>query len=127
MVSNRVKLFLATIMILPVLALTIFNTNGAGAVSQTAQDAAQSQDAAKSQDTDVSALYKSKCAACHTAKAEKWFETSKMDEALIEIVLKGKKAEKPPHMPAFEGKGVSPDQAKLLVAYMRQIRTPSKE
>ena len=76
---------------------------------------------------DVAAQYKKTCAVCHKAKAEKWFEPSKMDEVLVEIVLKGKKAEKPPHMPGYEEKGMTQEQAKLLVAYMRQIRTPASD
>jgi hypothetical protein len=36
--------------------------------------------------------------------------------------LKGKKAEKPPHMPAYESKGVTAEQAKALVDYMKQLK-----
>jgi hypothetical protein len=41
---------------------------------------------------------------------------------LVEIVLKGKKAEKPPHMPGYAEKGVSPEQAKALVDHMKQLK-----
>ena len=44
------------------------------------------------------------------------------DAALVEIVLKGKKPEKPPNMPAYEAKGITGDQAKALVAYMRSLK-----
>ena len=68
---------------------------------------------------DAAALFKSKCFACHGATAEKKFDATKADEELIQIVLKGKKLEKPPHMPAYEEKGITADQAKALVAFMK--------
>ena len=37
-------------------------------------------------------------------------------------VLKGKKPEKPPNMPAYEEKGINEDQAKALVAYMKSLK-----
>jgi hypothetical protein len=43
----------------------------------------------------------------------------------IEAVLKGKKAEKPPHMPAFEPKGMTAAEAKALVEYMQELRKPA--
>lgn len=69
-------------------------------------------------DDDAAALYKSKCFACHGATAEKKFDATKADDELIQTVLKGKKLEKPPNMPAFEG-GITADQAKTLVAFMK--------
>ena len=68
---------------------------------------------------DTAALYKSKCFACHGATAEKKFDATKADDELIQIVLKGKKMEKPPNMPGFEEKGITADQAKALVAFMK--------
>jgi hypothetical protein len=44
------------------------------------------------------------------------------DDELVAIVLKGKKAEKPPHMPGYEEKGVTADQAKALVAHMKELK-----
>jgi mono/diheme cytochrome c family protein len=70
-------------------------------------------------DDDAGALYKTKCAACHGATAEKKFDATKGDDDLIGSVLKGKKMEKPPNMPGFEEKGITPDQAKALVAFMK--------
>ena len=70
-------------------------------------------------DDDGAALYKSKCVACHGATAEKKFDATKADDELIQIVLKGKKLEKPPHMPGYEEKGITADQAKALVAFMK--------
>ncbi len=70
-------------------------------------------------DDDAAALYKTKCFACHGATAEKKFDAAKADDVLIQTVLKGKKMEKPPNMPGFEEKGITADQAKALVAFMK--------
>jgi hypothetical protein len=40
----------------------------------------------------------------------------------VQIVLKGKKPEKPPNMPAYEEKGITEDQAKALVAHMKSLK-----
>jgi mono/diheme cytochrome c family protein len=71
---------------------------------------------------EPAAVYKSKCVACHGKKAEKKFDTSLSDDQLVEAVLKGKKVEKPPHMPAYGEKGVTAEQAKALVDYMKQLK-----
>lgn len=74
------------------------------------------------QPTDTTAYYKAKCVMCHGKKAEKKFNASLTDDQLIEAVLKGKKAEKPPHMPGYADKGVSAEQAKTLVDHMKQLK-----
>jgi len=66
--------------------------------------------------------YKTKCVACHGKKAEKKFDTSISDDQMVEAILKGKKAAKPPHMPAYGDKGVTAEQAKALVDYMKQLK-----
>jgi mono/diheme cytochrome c family protein len=71
---------------------------------------------------DAAGTYKTKCAACHGAAAEKRFDKTLTDEQLIDAVLKGKKPDKPPNMPAFEAKGITADQAKALVDYMKSIK-----
>jgi mono/diheme cytochrome c family protein len=71
---------------------------------------------------DAAVTYKGKCVACHGAAAEKKFDPTLADADLVQIVLKGKKSEKPPNMPAYEEKGIIEDQAKALVAYMKSIR-----
>ncbi len=76
----------------------------------------------KPQAFDAATYYKGKCVMCHGKKAEKKFDSSLTDEQLVEIVLKGKKVEKPPHMPAYSEKGVTADQAKALVAVMKQLK-----
>jgi len=68
---------------------------------------------------DPAVLYKTKCFACHGATAEKKFDATKADDDLIQTVLKGKKMEKPPNMPSFEERGITADQAKALVAFMK--------
>jgi mono/diheme cytochrome c family protein len=72
---------------------------------------------------DAATTYKTKCVACHGQKAEKKFDSSLPDEQLIDIVMKGKKPEKPPNMPAFEEKGVTAEQAKALVEHMKQLKS----
>jgi mono/diheme cytochrome c family protein len=72
---------------------------------------------------DAAATYKTKCVACHGPKAEKKFDSSLPDAELIDIVMKGKKAEKPPNMPAYGEKGVTAEQAKALVGQMKQLKS----
>src|SRR5262245_46421862 len=71
---------------------------------------------------DAADTYKTKCVACHGKKAEKKFDTSMSDDQMVEAILKGKKDEKPPHMPAYGEKGVTVEQAKALVDYMKQLK-----
>jgi len=71
---------------------------------------------------DAAATYKAKCVACHGAAAEKKFDTAIADADLVQIVLKGKKPEKPPNMPAYGEKGITEDQAKALVAHMKSLK-----
>ena len=73
-------------------------------------------------DFDAAGTYKAKCVACHGAKAEKKFDATLSDDDMVQAVLKGKKPEKPPNMPAFEERGITADQAKALVAYMKSIK-----
>ena len=72
---------------------------------------------------DAGATYKSKCVACHGQKAEKKFDASLPDQQLVDIVMNGKKPEKPPNMPAYGEKGVTPEQAKALVEHMKQLKS----
>jgi mono/diheme cytochrome c family protein len=72
---------------------------------------------------DAAQYYKDvKCVACHGPKADKKFNVDDKDEDLTQIILHGKKPEKPPNMPAYESKGITPEQAKALVDYMRELR-----
>jgi len=74
--------------------------------------------------TEAASYFKdAKCAICHGQKAEKQFDADKKEEELVETILKGKKPEKPPNMPAYEAKGLTADQAKALIAYMKTVKT----
>ncbi len=77
---------------------------------------------------DGAALYKTKCAACHgvdlggkpSAKAPSLVsdEAKKASDAdLTEMIANGGKDKKAMH--AFANKGVSPDQVKMVIAYLR--------
>jgi cytochrome c553 len=72
--------------------------------------------------SDTAGYYKAKCVMCHGKTAEKKFDPSLSDDQMVEAVLKGKKAEKPPHMPGYADKGVSAEQAKALVEHMKQLK-----
>lgn len=93
----------------PLLAVTIFKVAPAMTVAGNTDDPATT--------------YKAKCAVCHTPKAEKFYDLAKTDEEHVQIILKGKKGEKPPYMPGFEAKGMTEDEAKALNTYMRSLRT----
>ena len=71
---------------------------------------------------DAAGTYKTKCVACHGANADKKFDPAIADADLVQIVLNGKKPEKPPNMPAYGEKGITEDQAKALVAFMKTLK-----
>ena len=73
------------------------------------------------QDFDAAAYYKAKCAMCHGQKAEKKFDPAKPDDDHVNTTLKGKD-DVTPKMPGYEAKGVTSEQAKALVAYMKSLR-----
>lgn len=75
------------------------------------------------QPSDPAAYYKAKCVACHGPKADKRFDASLTDEQYLDAIMKGKKPEKPPNMPAYGEKGVTAEQAKALLEYMKQLRS----
>lgn len=77
----------------------------------------------EAQPSDPAAFYKAKCVVCHGQKAEKKFDTTLSDEQMLDAILKGKKPEKPPNMPAYGEKGVTPDQAKALLDHMKQLKS----
>ena len=77
----------------------------------------------EAQPSDPAAFFKAKCVMCHGQKAEKKFDATLTDEQYIDAILKGKKPEKPPNMPAYGEKGVTADQAKALLDHMKQLRS----
>ena len=72
--------------------------------------------------SDTAAFYTAKCVMCHGKKAEKKFNASLTDDQMLEAIMKGKKGEKPPNMPAYGEKGATEDDAKALLAHMKQLR-----
>jgi len=79
------------------------------------------------EESDVAKTYKSKCAMCHKAKADKLYNSALPDDEQVQAILKGKKGAKPPDMPGFGSKGITEDQAKELVAYMKSLRAAPKQ
>jgi len=73
------------------------------------------------QDFDAAATFKAKCAMCHGQTAEKKFDATKADDVLEATILKGKD-DVTPKMPSYEAKGVTPEQAKALAAYMKSLK-----
>jgi len=107
---NKIKFIAIALVIAPAIAISAFQTRPVGA-AVTFDDAA--------------ATYKAKCSMCHTPTASKFFNTALSDDEMVQAILKGKKGEKPPYMPAFEEKGITADQAKELVAHMKQLKSGS--
>jgi hypothetical protein len=83
---------------------------------------AVAQESSADASTPAASYKKLKCLTCHGAKAEKKFDATKSDDDHVQIILKGKKLEKPPHMPGYEAKGMTADQAKALLEYMKSLR-----
>ena len=108
---NHIKL-LVTAAFIFAFAIISFNTPNASALSPV--------------DEDVAASYKKQCAMCHSPKAEKAFDPAKPVEEHVQIILKGKKGEKPPYMPGYEAKGMTAEQAKALTEYMISLRKPAE-
>ena len=108
MKANQIKIIALILFAMPILFVTFYGTTptnvGAAVVDEPA------------------AVYKTKCAMCHSPKAEKFFDTTKSDEVHVEAILKGRKGEKPPFMPGFEAKGMTAAEAKGLAEYMRSLR-----
>ena len=111
--QSKAKIFAIVVLSVPIFLAAVFNS-GSVAATPIAND-------------DEAAVYKAKCAMCHSPKAEKAFDPAKTDDELVAVILDGKKAEKPPHMPAYRDKGIDEAKAKSLVTYMRSLRTPPAE
>lgn len=109
MKANRTKLIAIIFFAIPFLLFTVLNTTPATAGTAVEEPAA---------------AYKAKCATCHLPSATKFYDPALADDHHVQVILKGKKGEKPPFMPGFEAKGMTEDEAKALAAYMRGLRTP---
>ncbi len=111
--TNHFKIGIISVFAIFVISLGAFHNNPVtAAVPVTEEDAA--------------AVYKAKCAMCHTATASKFFDPAKTDEELADVILKGKKGEKPPFMPGYAEKGMTPEGAKEQVVHMRQLKATAK-
>ncbi len=110
MKSNHIKLMVTAAAILFLTILTTINIIAPRNVRAVSND-----------DPDAMAVYKAKCAMCHTAKADKFFDPAKSIEAHTQVILKGVSTSKPP-MPGFESKGMTAEQAKALTEYMMSLR-----
>lgn len=78
---------------------------------------------ARSNEDDAAGTYKTaKCVVCHGARAEKKFDATLSEQEMVKVILTGKKVEKPPNMPAYGEKGISEDQAKALIVYMKSLK-----
>ena len=106
---NQIKLIAVALIVAPIIVFAAFRTDNVRAAAVVSGDAAET--------------YKAKCAVCHKPDASKFFDAALSDDDLVQAILKGKKAEKPPNMPAFEEKGITADQAKELVAYMKGLKS----
>jgi mono/diheme cytochrome c family protein len=108
---NRIKLIAIMFFAVPVVALVLFNTMPVKVAAGVVDDPA--------------AIFKAKCAACHSPKAEKFYDPAAPMDEQVQSILKGKKGEKPPYMPGFEAKGMTEEDAKALASYMKSLRTPA--
>ena len=104
---TRVKALVVALFALPLLFAALSTNTPAGATA--------------AQDFDAGAAYKAKCAMCHGQKAEKKFDPAKDDATHVSITMKGRD-DVTPKMPGYESKGMTEDQAKALVAFMRSVR-----
>jgi mono/diheme cytochrome c family protein len=104
---NRIKLVATAIFAIPVIMVVGFRAE-IGHVSAATDDPATT--------------YKTKCAACHTPTASKFYDPAKTDDEHVAAIMKGKKGEKPPYMPAFGEKGMTEDEAKGLAGYMKTLK-----
>ena len=113
MTTKRLKVLATIAFVVPLTAFSVFfRATPAAAITSVPDDPA--------------AAYKTKCAMCHGAAAGKFYDPAVPQDQQIEAVLKGKKAEKPPNMPAFEPKGMTPEEAKALVQYMQTLKTSAQ-
>jgi len=106
---NRIKVIAMVAVLVPMLAIVAFKSDPVGATRVTADDSATT--------------YKAKCQMCHTPTAGKFFDPARPEDEMVGAILNGKKGEKPPYMPAFADKGISADQAKELITFMKTLKT----
>jgi mono/diheme cytochrome c family protein len=108
--TNLIKIFAIILFAVPVALFFAFRATPA--IASTAAD-------------DPAVAYKAKCAACHTPGATKFYDPAKSDDDHLQAIMKGRKGEKPPYMPAFGEKGMTEDEAKGLAEFMKGLRKTS--
>jgi cytochrome c5 len=106
--GNSLKKLAIALIILPLLSVIWSGSTLAGR-------------AAAADDFDAASTFKTKCAMCHGVDASKKFDATKADDVLVETVLKGRDAA-PIKMPSYEAKGMTADQAKALVTFMKSLK-----
>jgi mono/diheme cytochrome c family protein len=106
---NQIKKLVVVMLAVPLMAAAFVSSRASG---QTA--AADNKEAVD--------MFATKCKMCHGPKAEKLFDSTKPEAEMVQVILKGKKGEKPPFMPAYEPKGVTEAQATALAAYMKTLK-----
>lgn len=109
MKNLKAKLFAITVFAVP--AALVFGLGGTPNIQANAAP------------EDAAAVYKAKCAMCHTPAAAKFYDPAMPETEQVDAILNGKKAEKPPHMPAYKDKGIDEAGAKALVTYMKGLRS----
>lgn len=114
--TNKIKLIAIALFLIPMLALIVFkaNTTAVHAINADSDEA-------------TIASYKKNCMACHGPTALKLYDPELTMEEQVEAILKGKKGQKPPHMPAYETKGINAEQALALAEHMKALRTPATD
>lgn len=110
---HKIKLIAIALFVFPILGLIVFKTNPV-AVHAVSDEA-------------TIASYKKNCMACHGPMALKLYDPELPMEEQVEAILKGKKGQKPPPMPAYETKGINAEQALALAEYMKALRTPATD
>jgi mono/diheme cytochrome c family protein len=105
---ETLKKISVSLVILPLLGVMMLNTAASGT-------------RAAVEDFDAGGTFKAKCAMCHGQKAEKKYDATKADDVLEATILKGKD-DVTPKMPSYEAKGVTPEQARALNAYMKSLK-----
>jgi mono/diheme cytochrome c family protein len=105
---ETLKKISVSLVILPLLGLMMLSTATSGT-------------RAAVEDFDAAGTFKAKCAMCHGQKAEKKFDATKADDVLEATILKGNDTVTP-KMPSYEAKGITPEQAKALTAYMKSLK-----
>jgi Cytochrome C oxidase, cbb3-type, subunit III len=75
---------------------------------------------------ELTEYYKHECSKCHGDQAELKFDQTLSEADMVKAILKGKFVDEPPDMPAFEEKGVTPEKAKDLAMFMKQLRKATK-